>query len=296
MKNNLKCSIGVFAYNEAKNISHLLDSLLNQKLYKVKICEIIVVSSASTDGTDKIVADYENKYDKIRLIKEEERNGKSAAINLFLKEAVSDIAVIESGDTIPEEDVIEKFVSAFEDPQIGMVGGRPKPINSTDTLVGYSVNLLWKLHHKMALNSPKLGEMVAFRVIFDKIPPESAVDEASIEAIIIERGYKLKYIPNAIIKNKGPENFRDFIKQRKRIAAGHLWLKDNQSHEVSSQDSNLLLNLFLDEFLINPKDIHKMLITVFVELYSRIRGWFEYKIKNKNPFKWDIAQSTKNLK
>jgi len=32
-----------------------------------------------------------------------------------------------------------------------------------------------------------------------------------------------------------------------------------------------------------------------VEIYSRILGWYDFTILKKNPFKWDIAQSTKNL-
>jgi glycosyltransferase involved in cell wall biosynthesis len=57
-KKILRVSVGVFAYNEAANIGFLLDALLSQKLQLAQIDEIIVVSSASTDGTDEIVSDY----------------------------------------------------------------------------------------------------------------------------------------------------------------------------------------------------------------------------------------------
>lgn len=223
MNNKLKCSIGVFAYNEEKNIAKVLEALLNQKCESVDIDEIIVVSSASTDQTDAIVKAMADKNNLIQLIQESQRNGKSSAINQFLKIAKSDILVIESADTIPEYDTVEKLVLPFKNPKIGMTGGRPVPENSKDTLIGFAVNLLWSLHHEMAMNSPKLGEMVAFRKIFDQIPNQSAVDEASIEALVKKGNLDLLYIANAIIHNKGPENLSDFIKQRRRIAAGHLW-------------------------------------------------------------------------
>lgn len=291
----LICSIGVLAYNESANIAKLLDSLLTQKLDKVEIKEIIVVSSASTDGTDEIVNDYARKYAKISLIAETERKGKSSAINNFIAAAQSNLLIIESADTIPADDTVEKFIRPFRNLEIGMTGGRPVPENSENDLVGYSVNLLWRLHHKMALRSPKLGEMVAFRKCFKAIPAKSAVDEASIEAIIRAKNMKLKYIPDAIVHNKGPENLNDFIMQRKRIASGHIWLKETENYEVSSQNKGLLMELAFSEIKENPKKIHFLIATILLEIYSRFLGWYDLKIMKKNPFKWDIAKSTKNL-
>lgn len=291
----LNCSIGVLAYNEAANIEKLLNSLTSQKLDKVNIKEIIVVSSASTDGTNEIVEKFSENNENVKPIVEDERRGKSAAINTFIKAARSEILVIESGDTIPASNTIEQMITPFFDEKIGMTGGRPTPENDPDSFIGYSVNLLWNLHHKMAMISPKLGEMVAFRKIFEEIPPESAVDEASIEAIIKDNDLILKYVPEAIIYNKGPENISDFIKQRRRIETGHLWLKENQKYSVTSQNKDILLKLTWEELKKNPLKILNLFGTACLELYSRLLGWYDFKIKKKNPFKWDIAHSTKNL-
>jgi cellulose synthase/poly-beta-1,6-N-acetylglucosamine synthase-like glycosyltransferase len=292
----LTCSIGVIVYNEAANIANLLQALQDQKLQQVQIAEIIVVSSASSDGTDQIVEDFSQKDQRIKLISEAERNGKSAAINKFIAAATSDILIIESGDTIPGADTVEKMIAPFQDANVGMTGGRPLPQNDADNFIGYAVNLLWNMHHKMALQSPKLGEMVAFRKVFEQIPPQSAVDEASIEAKIKEKELKKLYIPTAIIHNKGPETLADFIKQRRRIAAGHLWLQDNANYSVSSQNGALLIKLAWEEIVRRPHTIFYLSGVVFIELYSRFLGWKDYKINKNNPFKWDIAKTTKNLR
>ena len=289
-------SIGVFAYNEVKNIKKILSALLNQEQKYINIIEIIVVSSNSTDGTDEIVKDFMQRNDKIKLIAEKERNGKSTAINKFIKAANSDILVIESADTIPAKDCVQRMVLPFIDPEIGMTGGRPMPENDENTFIGFAVTMMWRMHHKMAMISPKLGEMVAFRKVFDKIPPESAVDEASIEAIIRKKGYKLYYEPKAIVHNKGPENISDFIKQRRRIAAGHLWLINTQNYEVISQKKGLLIKLLLDEIISHPLKTHFILGTMLLEIYGRFLGYYDYKIKKKNPFKWEMIKSSKNLK
>ncbi len=291
----LVCSLGIFAFNEEKNIGKLLDAVENQEMENVSLQEIIVVSSNSTDRTDEIVKEYAEKNPEIQLIVQKERKGKSSAINLFLKAATSDILLIESADTIPAKRTIEKMVLPFSDPEVGMTGGKPSPVNDPKSLIGFAVCMLWRLHHKMSLISPKLGEMAAFRNLVKKIPENSAVDEASIEAIIRKQNLKLQYIPEAVVYNKGPENVKDFLKQRRRIYAGHLWLEENQDYKVSSQDSGLIIKLTMKEFSLNPIKNIKILLTVFLEVWGRFLGWFDYKILKKNPFKWEISESTKDL-
>ncbi len=154
--NTLEVSIGVIVYNEADNILHLLKALDDQILNVVTIREIIVVSSACTDGADDLVRTYMETHPKVQLITEPARNGKSAAINLFLQASTCDICIIESGDTIPAKETVEKIVSPFLNLRIGMTGARPMPVNSDDSFIGYAVHLLWRLHHRMAQISPKL--------------------------------------------------------------------------------------------------------------------------------------------
>lgn len=292
----INCSIGVFAHNEEANILHLLKALTNQKLCKVAIREIIVVSSASTDRTDDLVRDYAMQHSEVTLYTQTRREGKSSAINLFMKHAREQILVVVSGDVIPAENTIELIVSSFSDAAVGATGGKPVPVNESVSLIGYSVNLLWRLHHRMALISPKLGEMIAFRKVMDSIPQESAVDEASIEAIVKQNGLQLRYIPEAVIHNKGPENIADFIKQRRRIQNGHLWLAKQQQYRVISQDKGILLSIIKEELKQRPQDTLRLTLTILLEIYCRILGSWDFYVRAKNPFTWEIAKSTKQLK
>lgn len=292
-RDKLTCSLGVFAYNEAGNIIALLEALTAQRLEQAEIAEIIVVSSASTDGTDELVEQFSKSHPLVRLIRQERREGKSSAINLFLQQASSNLLVVISGDVIPAKDTIEKLIAPFVNPGIGATGGRPVPVNTQDTFVGYAVHLLWRLHHRMAMITPKLGEMIAFRRVMDAIPADSAVDEASIEALVLAKGLKLRYVPSALISNKGPQNIRDFIKQRRRIQNGHLWLMKNQHHKVVSQKGGTLLWILVDEVLGYPRSLHKVLAVMLLEIYCRMLGSFDFQIKGKNPFAWDIAHSAK---
>lgn len=286
-------SIGVCVYNEEKNIKNLLNSLLNQK--NVKIKEIIVISSACTDKTDEIIENkFANSNPKIILIKQEKREGKASAINLLLKHVSGDIVVLESGDTIPVEDTIEHLTKPFKYENIGMTGGKPIPVNNPNTFIGFTVHLLWDLHHKLASKEPKLGELVAFRsCLIQHIPHDTAVDEAYIEAHVRERGYELKYVPDAIVYNKGPENTSDFLKQRRRIFAGHIHLNKTKGYTASSMKLNIL-KLIMGDITLNPKEIMWTFGAMFLEFYGRILGSYDFFIKKENPYIWNIAETTKS--
>ncbi len=292
---NPTVSIGVMAYNEEKNIARCLTALENQQLNHGEIVEIIVVSSGSTDRTNEIVREFERRNPVIRLIVQPERRGKANAINEFLKVAKGDICVIESADTVTEPDTIEQLIRPFQRPEVGMTGVHPIPTNSKKGFIGYAVHRLWELHHVMALDNPKCGEMVAFRNIFTKIPTYTAVDEAAIEALVREVGFELAYCPDAIVHNKGPENLRDFLRQRIRITTGHKHLYSAKGYQVSTLKSSQVLKYVLKTQKWTPSQVFYMMCLILLEALARTIGTLNFYLRDKNPYVWDIAQSTKRL-
>jgi biofilm PGA synthesis N-glycosyltransferase PgaC len=286
-------SLGIMAYNEEGNIGRLLRSVLSQAFVHGRLEEIFVVASGCTDGTEKIVRNFRREDQRIKLLCQSRREGKASAVNLFLSSARGDILLLESGDTVPDEGTLDKMVAPFMDPHIGMTGAHPVPINKNNTFMGYTVHLMWSLHHKIASTSPKMGELVAFRNFVKEIPCESAVDEASIEAIVGKAGYKLCYVPDAIVRNKGPENIKDFIKQRRRITAGHKYLLDADHHRVSTYDPVKILRVLIKERRWSIRDVFWTAGAIVLEMTGRVLGYYDYYVRKKNPFIWEIASSTK---
>lgn len=292
---HLKCSLGIFAFNEEKNIEKLLKRIINQDLKQVKIEEIFVFCEGSTDKTPFIAKEWTKKDKRIKVINGKERRGKFAAINLFLKLAKNEILVMESGDTLPEKNTIENLVKPFKDLEVGMTGGHPIPVDNPNTFLGFTTHLLWELHHQMSLKFPKMGEIVAFRKIFDEILP-TAVDEAYIEGIIKNKGLKVVYVPEAIVYNKGPETISDFLKQRRRIFWGHLHLKKQLGYSVASlYPSKTLFWLFLKNLKFDLKNILFSIGAVCLEALGRFLGWWDFKIRKRNHIIWEISSSTKTL-
>src|SRR2546427_9336582 len=157
------CSVGIMAYNEEANIGRTLQSVLDQTGPTVRVEEVIVVASGCTDRTVPIVTEIAQKEPRIRLCVQEKREGKASAINLFLKQAISPVVVLIGADVLPEDSALEYLCAPLKDPKIGMVGGRPVPVNDPATFMGHAVHLLWRLHDRLARIHPKLGEGIAFR-------------------------------------------------------------------------------------------------------------------------------------
>ena len=294
-KEKFSISIGIMAHNEEHWIEPCVKALKEQKVESGEIKEIYIISSGSTDRTNEIVMNMANGDYRIKLVEQTRRLGKANAINEFLSRATGDIIVLSSADVIADENSVEKLVKPLQDESIGMSGCHPIPVNTNSGLIGFFVNKQWQLHHLMALDRPKCGEMVVFRNIIEKIPNFTAVDEAVIESIFQRLGYKIVYIPNATAKNKGPETIKDFLKQRKRIASGHLHLKSTIGYKVSTYNSRRIFKYVFKSQKWNLIDSLKMIILIILEGYSRLAGKLSFNLKDKNPFIWDISTSTKRL-
>lgn len=292
----IKCSVGITAHNEEANIAQVLQAMLSQRLHRVEIAEIIVVASGCTDRTEDIVREFAAEYPHIQLYIQKKREGKTSAVNVFLGHAKEDICVLESGDTVPHEDAVENMVRMFIDPAVGMTGAHKVPVNTPEHIVGLLSHLRLKMEHQLCLEIPRLGELIAFRKVFDQIPPDVAMDEAFVEALAIRQGLQVRYAPDAVVFNMGPETVRDFIKQRRRNHAGHLHLKAKYGYEVSSMGLPRLAKLALDEIWGALRLIWILGVLAVLEGYSRILGWWDYRVHKRTHVVWDIAWTTKEVK
>lgn len=293
----IACSIGIMAHNEEANISRTIHAVLQQQGPSFLIEEVIVVASGCTDRTVPIVSEIAIQEPRVRLCIQEKREGKASAINLFLKQTISQVVVLIGADVIPEDSALEYLCAPLKDPEIGMVGGRPVPVNNPDTFMGHAVHLLWRLHDRLARTRPKLGEVIAFRNVISGIPTDSPVDEISIQALISQLGYQLIYEPACIVYNKGPLTVRDFLKQRRRIHAGHLQTRDRQNYEASTMKVSPIISELLayrDFTMGTPRQAVWTLATVMLEGYARLHGYLDYRRKHAYQI-WEMVDSTKDL-
>jgi cellulose synthase/poly-beta-1,6-N-acetylglucosamine synthase-like glycosyltransferase len=114
-------SILVPAYNEEESIGGTLESLLALD-YPADRREIIVMSDASTDRTDEIVAGFAARG--VRLVRMPERRGKTAAENHTLALLTSEIVVNTDATIRIPAASLKPLLRVFQDPTIGAASGR----------------------------------------------------------------------------------------------------------------------------------------------------------------------------
>jgi cellulose synthase/poly-beta-1,6-N-acetylglucosamine synthase-like glycosyltransferase len=230
---------------------------------------------------------------RVKLIEQPKREGKTSAINLFLAAAQGEICVLESGDTIPHEYAVEHLVRMFTDETVGMVGAQKMAVNTPEHIVGLLSHLRLRMEHELCLEIPRLGEMIAFRKLFDQIPYDVAMDEAFVEAIVVKAGMSVRYAPDAIVYNTGPDNIADFVRQRRRNHAGHLYLKHKYGYAVSSIQNGRVARIAFKEVIGVIKLLWVLFLLAVVEAWSRLLGWYDFAIKRDRHVVWDMAWSQK---
>ena len=286
---------GVMACNEEQTIGPLLEVLLASRPLGTPIERITVVSSACRDSTDEIVRAFSAGDPRVVLIAEPVRRGKVAAINSFLaaRPPGTDVTVIASADVLPEPGATEAIVAAFENPAVGMAGGRPVPRNEGDALLDRMARLLWHLHDCVARRSPKLGELVAVRsALVEALDAASPVDESSLEAAVRERGGRLVYVPEAVVGNLGPATFREWMSQRRRIAFGHLWLRRRTGYSVSTGSGVSVLPVWLSQVGPHPSRWLPGVALAATEILAKLQARRDFH-RGKDYAIWTIAASTK---
>ncbi len=111
-----KLSAIVVAYNEEKDISKTIESLLAQAY---KDFEVIVVNNASTDGTVEVASKY-----SVKIVSVEKNHGPGGGRNFGAKHATGDIIVFLDGHVTVERDLFANAVELFEAyPTVSAWGG-----------------------------------------------------------------------------------------------------------------------------------------------------------------------------
>ncbi len=290
----MRCSVGIMAYNEASNISNAITSILGQRSALFELHEIIVVASGCTDGTVAIVTELARSEPRVRLVIQERREGKASAINLFLAKATAPLLIMVSADVMLKDGAFDLLLAPFQDKTIGMVGAHPVPVNDDQQFLGYTVHLLWELHDRVARESPKLGEVVAFRNVVPSIPTDTPVDEISIQALVTQLGYRLMYEPRAVVYNRGPTTVSDFLRQRRRIYSGHLRIQQQQGYSASTMSvPRVLRALFASQPFTTPRAALFTVGAMGLEGTARLLGAYDFVLRRQHHL-WQIAATTKN--
>ena len=213
-------------YNEEKVISERVKNL-EALQYPAEKLQVIIIDSGSSDRTYEIARESSgaSRLDCLAL-RQEERKGKANAVNYAITFAKGDIILVSDANALFERDSIQQIVRPFADKEIGGAGGRFVTLGTN--LVGKGEELYWSIEGKIREAESAIysitnfsGEFNSFRkdlgIVLDE---KSLAEDFDLSLQIIERGYRLVYVPEAIVYEPAVEHSKDLIKQKKRRAVG----------------------------------------------------------------------------
>jgi len=196
-------SITVPVYNEEAQVRDLIESLLAID-YPPDQLQILLVSDASSDGTDDIVKEYEDRG--IGLLRMPERGGKTRAETAAAQLLRGEIMVNTDASIRIRPEALKRLVRVFEDPTVGLASGRDvsiAPGQDTGNLsesgyVGYEMAIR-DLETTMGGIIGASGCFYAIRPHLHRIPLPGSLSRDFASAMHTrENGYRPVSVPDAL--------------------------------------------------------------------------------------------------
>ena len=195
-----KVSIIVPTYNEAQLIMRKLDDIHRQNYPRDRV-EIIVIDSASTDGTPDLVKKWgeEHPDTRLKLVVEPVRRGKGWALNEALKHVSSSSEVIIVTDVDSwwsDPSTLRRVANMFADPTIGAVSCIKIPEGARGVEASYRnyYNLVRVGESKLWSTPIFHGELAAFKKKLIKeiggFPTDIGADDSHTATLIALKGYR----------------------------------------------------------------------------------------------------------
>ena len=132
----------IAAYNEEQAIAGKLDNSLALD-YPADRLDIMVTSDGSTDGTNRIVREYEARHPGRVTLLDLPRAGKTAGQNRAAEVARGEILVFSDATTIYDSGAVKAMVANYADPLVGSVGGDVRYVRAGEEATGKGRQMYW---------------------------------------------------------------------------------------------------------------------------------------------------------
>ena len=192
----------IAAYNEERDIAHKLENTLALDYPKSKL-EILVTSDCSSDRTDEIVKSFADRG--VRLRRQEERLGKTAAQNAAFEKATGEVLLFSDATTHYKPDVLRHLIPSFADKSVGCVTGNVVYAHAADSSVSHGTRSYWNYEfllkkHESAITSliGVCGCMYAVRKTAYVPLYHEACSDFLMATMMVRQGLRAVYEPDAV--------------------------------------------------------------------------------------------------
>ena len=162
----------------------------------------MVVSDASSDGTDEIVGAY---APRVELWRQPARRGKTAGLNAVVPQLRGEVVVFSDANAMYDPSALRMLVRSFADPAVGCVtgvaryaaGGRSAADAGERAYWGYEI-WLKRLESSVSSLVGGDGAIYAIRRALWSTLPENAINDFLNPLQIVGRGYRGVFESEAI--------------------------------------------------------------------------------------------------
>ena len=211
----------ISAFNEADVIKGKLENSLALE-YPREQLEVLVISDASDDDTDRIVQSFAGQG--VRLLRMPSRGGKTVGLNAALQVASGDIILFSDANILYKKDTIRCLVKNFADPAVGCVTGDSRYLEEMDSAAHVQENAYWGYERMIRTMESQIGSTVGGdgaifairRHLFKPLAPE-AINDLVIPLQIVGAGYRAIFEPTAIGFEPSAGDFRKEFRRKRRI-------------------------------------------------------------------------------
>jgi cellulose synthase/poly-beta-1,6-N-acetylglucosamine synthase-like glycosyltransferase len=216
-------SIIITAYNEERDLAAKLENTLALN-YPGELMEIIVASDCSNDRTDAIAREFAQRG--VRLHRQPERLGKTAAQNAAVEQARGEILLFSDATSLYQPDVVRTIMPSFADPEVGCVAGRLEYVDGSGSRVGQGARSYWSYETFLKRHESRVGSLIGVsgclyavrRAAYIPLYHEACSDFI-IATKMVEQGLRAVYEPNAVCTEQTNRQSDKELTMRVRIIA-----------------------------------------------------------------------------
>jgi peptidoglycan/xylan/chitin deacetylase (PgdA/CDA1 family) len=195
-------SLVISAYNEADVIRGKLENAM-QLDYPRELLQVVVVSDASTDGTDEIAAEFAHRG--VSVARQLERAGKTAGLNRVVPTLRGDVVVFSDANALYERNALKMLVRNFADQQVGCVTGQARYVEGSQSAADTGERTYWdyEIYLKRletAIGSTVGGDGAIYAIrshLWQTLPP-TGINDFLNPLQIVNAGWRAVYEPDAI--------------------------------------------------------------------------------------------------
>jgi len=220
-------SILIPVHNEEGTIESKLRNIRDVSYPKEKM-EVIIADDASQDRTLVGVKEFQerNRDLNIKIVRQNPRAGKSAALNKALSVCENKIVVVSDADTTWPSNVLQIALPYLSDPKVGAVTGMGKNVNASQSWVTKAEDTYLHYADLSRLGESKIhstirfeGGFCAYRTdAFERFDCETGSDDSGTALEVVQNNYRTVLVPEAVFFTRFPSCLVGKLKTKARRA------------------------------------------------------------------------------